>query len=259
MLELKNIHKTFQPNTPDENQLFKDFNLKVEDHEFVTVVGSNGSGKTTMLNLICGSLPLDAGEIIADGKPIHKLTEPQRYANIGRVFQDPALGTCPTMTLLENMAIADNKGRTWNLTRAVHPERIDYYRSLLRPLNLGLEDKLNVLVSSLSGGQRQAVALVMATMTPIQFLILDEHTAALDPKTAEVIMETTNHLVQEKNLSVIMVTHNLRYALEYGNRILMMHEGQVILDLKDKEKEAASVDVLLDRFNNISLEYGNSL
>ena len=176
---------------------------------------------------------------------------------IGRVFQNPAMGTCPGMTILENLSIADNKGKHYGLRRGIQKKRIDYYREQLSLLNLGLEDKLHVKVGSLSGGQRQALALLMSTMTPIDFLILDEHTAALDPKTAEVNMELTNKLVKEKKLTTIMVTHNLRYAVEYGDRLLMMHEGKAILDKNGDEKERTRVEDVLDIFNAISVERGN--
>lgn len=257
MLELKNINKYYNPGTINEMCLFDFFNLKILDQEFVSVVGSNGSGKTSMLNLICGSIPLDSGQILMNGKDISGLAEHKRNRNIGRVYQNPAMGTCPSMTILENMSIADNKGKSFNLTRGTNRQRIDYYRESLRILNLGLEDKLNVKVGSLSGGQRQAIALIMATMTPIEFLILDEHTAALDPKTADIIMELTDKVVKEKKLTTIMVTHNLRYAVEYGNRIIMMHQGNVVFDKANSEKDAMKIDDILRKFNDISIECGN--
>lgn len=218
MLELKGIHKYYNPGTVNEMCLFRGFDLKIEQGEFLSVVGSNGSGKTSMLNIICGSIPAESGQILMGGKDITKEKEFQRNARIGRVYQNPAMGTCPTMTILENMSLADNKGKIYGLGRGTNKARIEFYREQLKQLNLGLEDKLDVKVGALSGGQRQAMALLMSTMTPIEFLILDEHTAALDPKTAELIMELTDKIVKEKNLTTIMVTHNLRYAVEYGNR-----------------------------------------
>jgi putative ABC transport system ATP-binding protein len=167
------------------------------------------------------------------------------------------MGTCPNMTIMENMSLADNKGKPYNLGRCVHKKRKAVYQEMLRPLNLGLEDKMDVKVGSLSGGQRQAMALLMSTMTPIEFLILDEHTAALDPKTAEINMQLTDQVIKEKKLTSIMVTHNLRHAIEYGNRILMMHQGKIILDKKGKEKENMNVDEVLTLFNEISIECGN--
>lgn len=257
MLELKGIHKYYQPGTVNEMCLFQGFDLQVQEQEFVSVVGSNGSGKTSMLNIICGSIPVEAGKIYMNGTDITKEKEYRRNRRIGRVYQNPAMGTCPSMTILENMSLADNKGKLFGFGRGTNKERISYYRELLKKLGLGLEDKLDVKVGSLSGGQRQAMALLMSTMTPIDFLILDEHTAALDPKTAELIMELTDQIVREKKLTTIMVTHNLRYAVAYGNRLLMMHQGEVVLDLKGKEKAEASVESILKVFNEISIECGN--
>lgn len=257
MLELKNIYKYYNPGTVNEMCLFQDFNFTVNEGEFVSVVGSNGSGKTSMLNIICGSIPVESGSILLDGRDITKEKEFRRNERIGRVYQNPALGTCPSMTILENMSLADNKGKRYGLGRGVNKNRVDAYREMLRPLNLGLEDKMNVKVGSLSGGQRQAMALLMSTMTPIEFLILDEHTAALDPKTAEIIMELTGKIVKEKKLTTIMVTHNLRYAVEYGNRLVMMHQGEAVIDCCGKEKEALDIDTLLEKFNEISIECGN--
>lgn len=257
MLELKNIYKYYNPGTLNEMCLFQDFSLTVEDGQFVSVVGSNGSGKTSMLNIICGSIPIESGSIVLDGKDITREKEFRRNQRIGRVYQNPAMGTCPSMTILENMSLADNKGKRYGLGRGTNKARISYYQELLRPLNLGLEDKMDVKVGSLSGGQRQAMALLMSTMTPIEFLVLDEHTAALDPKTAEIIMELTDKIVREKKLTTIMVTHNLRYAVEYGDRLLMMHQGENVIDCAGAEKQAVSIDDILVKFNEISIECGN--
>lgn len=257
MLELQNITKIYNPGTVTEQCLFSDFNLTVSDGQFVSVVGSNGSGKTSMLNIICGSMPVQAGKVVVGGKDITKMNEYKRYAFMGRVYQNPSMGTCPSMTILENMALADNKGKSFNLTGGVDKRRKDFYCNLLAPLGLGLEDKMNVKVGALSGGQRQAMSLLMATMTPIDFLILDEHTAALDPKTADKIMQLTDEIVRQKNLTAIMVTHNLRFAVEYGDRLLMMDKGNVVLDKAGEEKKTATVDELLHLFNAISIECGN--
>lgn len=257
MLELKHIYKYYNPGTINEMCLFQDFNLTVGNGEFVAVVGSNGSGKTSLLNLICGSIPVDSGSVSINGEDITNQKEYRRMNKIGRVFQDPSVGTCPTMTILENLALADNKGKRYGLGFGVQKKREEHYRELLRSLNLGLEDKLHVKVGALSGGQRQAMSLFMSTMTPIDFLILDEHTAALDPKTAEINMELTDKVVREKALTSIMVTHNLRYAIEYGSRIIMMHQGKIILDKSGEEKRTLRVEDVLELFNEISIECGN--
>ena len=257
MLELRDITKIYNPGTVTEQTLFDRFSLTVEDGQFVSIVGSNGSGKTSLLNIICGSIGIEGGDVLMDGKSISKLKDYQRYASMGRVYQDPSAGTCPNLTVLENLSLADNKGKPFGLGRGINRRRVADYREQLSSLGLGLEDKLDVRMGALSGGQRQAVALLMATMTPLRFLILDEHTAALDPKTAEVIMALTDKVVREKQLTAMMVTHNLRYAAEYGDRILMMRQGQVVLDRAGADKAATSMDDLLAMFNKISLETGN--
>lgn len=257
MLELKNITKVYNPGTVQETVLFRDFSLTVADGSFVSVVGSNGSGKTSMLNIVCGSIPVEGGKIFMDGKDITKMREFRRYERMGRVYQNPAMGTCPSMTILENLAMADNKGKRYGLGRGINRRRTDAYRAMLEELGLGLEDKLGVTVGSLSGGQRQTLALLMATMNPIDFLILDEHTAALDPKTAEIVMELTARVVREKHLTTLMVTHNLRHAVEYGDRMIMMHQGHIVLDRKGAEKAATRVEDVLELFNEISVECVN--
>lgn len=257
MLEVKNIRKIYNPGTVQEKCLFDDFSLSIPDGQFVSVVGSNGSGKTSLLNLICGSIQPDGGQILMQGRDIRKDSEHVRARKIGRVYQNPAMGTCAQMTILENLSLADFKGKPAGLHRGTDRRRIDAYREMLRPLGLGLEDMLSARVGTLSGGQRQALALLMSTMTPISFLILDEHTAALDPKTADIIMELTGRVVREKQLTAIMVTHNLRYAVEYGDRILMMHQGHAVLDKAGEEKQAVRIDDLLKIFNGISIECGN--
>ena len=257
MLELRNIVKIYQGGTVNETCLFNDFSLTIPDRQFVCVVGSNGSGKTSLLNIICGSIPIDEGQVLIGGENITHMPEHKRHRRIGRVYQNPALGTCPSMTILENMSMADNKGKPFNLRRCVNRKKTEEYRAMLAQLGLGLEDKLGVQVGSLSGGQRQAMALLMSTMTPIEFLILDEHTAALDPKTAEIIMQLTGRIVAQKQLTTIMVTHNLRYAVEYGDRVLMMHQGHAELDLSGEARRNLRVEDLLTRFNEISIECGN--
>ena len=257
MLKLNKVNKYYNPGTVNEMCLFEDYELEIDKGEFVSIVGSNGSGKTSMLNIICGRIGVDSGRIMIDDRDITHMPEYKRASFIGRVYQNPALGTCPDMTILENMSLADAKGGRFDLRRGTDKGRIAYYQELLRGLGLGLENKLSVKVGSLSGGQRQAMALLMSTMTDIDFLILDEHTAALDPKTADLIMELTDRIVREKQLTTLMVTHNLRYAADYGDRLIMMHEGKNVLDLKGEEKRRTTVEDLLSSFNAISIECGN--
>ena len=257
MLEIRDITKVYNPGSVTEHRLFENFSLTVEEGQFVSIVGSNGSGKTSLLNIICGSIPIEGGDVLVDGTSISRLKDYQRYVSMGRVYQNPAAGTCPNLTMLENLSLADNKGKSFNLRRGVDRKRAEGYREQLRSLGLGLEDHLDVKMGALSGGQRQAVALLMATMTPLRFLILDEHTAALDPKTADAVMTLTDRVVREKKLTALMVTHNLRYAVEYGDRVLMMNQGHVVLDRAGKEKKNTSIDSILGMFNQISIECGN--
>lgn len=257
MIEFQHIVKKFNVGTPDETILFDDFNLKIEKGQFVSVVGSNGSGKTTMLNLLCGTMPVDAGDIIVGQKNVTRMTEYARARYIGRVFQDPQKGGAANLTILENMALADNKNKHFSLGRAISKKRESYYRSLLESCQMGLEDRLNIPVGSLSGGQRQALALVIANMSDIDILILDEHTAALDPNSSEHIMELTDRFVRENKITTLMVTHNLRHAVSYGNRMIMMDKGQIILDRSGEEKEKTTIDDVLHIFNEISIECGN--
>ena len=257
MLTLKQISKHYNPGSVNELCLFRGFDFTIEEGEFVSVVGSNGSGKTSLLNIICGSIDVDGGCILVNGQDITGQKDYVRQRKIGRVYQDPAKGTCPSMTILENMSLADNKGRHYGLGKGVNKGRVSEYREILSQLGLGLEDKLHTQVGALSGGQRQALALLMSTMTPVDFLILDEHTAALDPKTAQIIMELTDKIVREKQVTTIMVTHNLRYAVEYGSRLVMMHEGTVILDKSGQEKRKIDTEEIMRIFNRISVECGN--
>ena len=257
MLELKDICKVYNPGSVNEMCLFDKFNLTIDQGSFVSIVGSNGSGKTSMLNIVCGSIPIDSGEVRINGKNINGKKDFCRYQTIGRVYQNPSMGTCPHMTILENMSLADNKGKSFGLSKGVNRKHLDFYKEQLSVLGLGLENKMDTLVGALSGGQRQAVSLIMATLTPLDFLILDEHTAALDPKTAELIMELTDKVVKEKHLTTMMVTHNLRYAVEYGDRLLMLDKGQIVLDKAGADKAAISVEDILHLFNTISIECGN--
>ncbi len=257
MLELNNITKRFNVGTVDESTVFDHFNFKVNKGDFVSLIGSNGSGKTTLLNLICGSLKPDSGKILFNGKDITHISEFKRAKIIGRVFQEPRVGTCADLTILENMALADNKNKSFGLGRCVNKKRIDYYKSLVEQCNMGLENRMGVQVGTLSGGQRQALALVIANMTNVDLLILDEHIAALDPKSSEIVMKLTNDLVLKNNITTMMVTHNLRFAAEYGNRLVMMHSGNAILDIREEEKKNTKVEDLLKIFDEISIETGN--
>lgn len=257
MLKLNSIHKTYNSGSINETKLFTEFNLEVHEGDFISIIGSNGSGKSSLLNIISGSITIDEGTLLLRDKNISRMKEHNRSRYMGRVFQNPSLGTCPSMTIMENMALAENKGKPFHLAWGVKKEKADGYRQMLARLNLGLEDKLHVPVGALSGGQRQALALLMSAMYRPDLLLLDEHTAALDPKTSEVIMELTNEIVQEQKVTTIMVTHNLRFAVEYGNRLIMMHQGAIILDISGREKQEKKIDDLLGIFNEISIECGN--
>lgn len=256
-LKFESISKTFNRDSVNEARVFDNFSLTIRKHEFVSIVGSNGSGKTTILNLLCGSFPLDGGKIVLDGNDITALKEYQRAAFIGRVFQAPDKGTCPSLTILENMSLADNKSKRFGLTMSVDRKRSDYYRQKLELLHLGLENRIEQPVGTLSGGQRQALALLMCTMTPIELLVLDEHTAALDPASSENVMQLTEALVSESKITTLMVTHNLRHAVEHGNRLVMMHAGTAVVDFDGEKKQSTKVSDLLKVFNEISVECGN--
>lgn len=257
MLRLENIGKVFNEGTIDEKVLFSGFNLSIKKGEFVAVVGSNGSGKTTMLNIISGDVSPDTGNVFLENEEITKKKNFVRAKKIARVFQNPAIGTCPSMTIFENMSIADNKGKRFGLSAGLNAKRKDFYCDQLKILGMGLENRMNTKAGTLSGGQRQAMALIMATMSAPELLLLDEHTAALDPKSGDTVMELTEKIVKEKEITTLMVTHNLRYAVEYGTRAIMMHEGNVVLDISGEEKTNYSIDNYLKMFNEISIECGN--
>lgn len=252
MLEVKNVHKTFFAGTANEKKALRGVTFTLEDGDFCTVIGSNGAGKSTTLNAIAGAFPIDSGSIVIDGTDITKMPEYKRAAFIGRVFQDPMMGTAPSMWIEENLALAARRGQRRGLSWGVTKEEKEQYRELLGGLGLGLESRLTTKVSTLSGGQRQALTLLMATLKRPKLLLLDEHTAALDPKTAAKVMELTDRIVREGQLTTLMITHNMRDAIQYGNRLIMLHDGHVILDIAGEEKEKLTVPDLLEQFTKAS-------
>ena len=254
MLELKNIYKTFNAGTVNEKQALKGIDLTLEDGDFVTVIGGNGAGKSTMLNAIAGVWPVDEGQIIIDGKDVTKLPEHKRAAFLGRVFQDPMNGTAATMGIEENLALALRRGQSRTLRAGIKASEREVYKRLLSTLGLGLENRLTSKVGLLSGGQRQALTLLMATLKKPKLLLLDEHTAALDPKTAAKVLETTEMIVNRDHLTTLMITHNMKDAITHGNRLIMMMEGKVILDIRGEEKKKLTVEDLLHKFEEVSGE-----
>ena len=257
MLKLSHVKKTFNKGTVTEKRALTGVDLTLNDGDFVTVIGGNGAGKSTLLNMIAGVYPLDSGVIELDGTDISRLSESQRAKYLGRVFQDPMRGTAADMQIAENLALAKRRGQRRGLSWGVTKAEKDEYVELLKRLDLGLDTRLNAKVGLLSGGQRQALTLLMATLTRPRLLLLDEHTAALDPKTASKVLNLTEEIVDENHLTTLMVTHNLRYAVEYGDRILMMDRGHVVLDRAGEEKKNTSIDDILSIFNRISMECGN--
>ena len=252
MLEIKDIYKTFNPGTVNEKAALCGLSLKLEEGDFVTVIGGNGAGKSTMLNAIAGVWPLDAGQIIIDGEDVTNLPEHKRAALIGRVFQDPMMGTAPTMQIDENMALAQKRGMKRGLKANLSKADTDKFKELLKILDLGLEERLTSKVGLLSGGQRQALTLLMATLVKPKVLLLDEHTAALDPKTAAKVLEATELVVKKDNLTTIMITHNMKDAIAHGNRLVMMNDGKIILDIRGEEKKKLTVESLLHEFEKVS-------
>lgn len=254
MLQINNIYKTFNAGTVNEKMALKGLSLTLEDGDFVTVIGGNGAGKSTMLNAIAGVWPVDQGSILIDGIDVSKLQEYKRAKFLGRVFQDPMTGTAATMEIEENLALALRRGERRTLRVGIKEKEREHYRELLKTLGLGLEDRMTSKVGLLSGGQRQALTLLMATLKKPKLLLLDEHTAALDPKTAAKVLETTDMIVNRDHLTTLMITHNMKDAIEHGNRLIMMMDGRIILDIRGEEKKKLTVQDLLHKFEEASGE-----
>ncbi len=248
MLDVKNIRKTFNPGTVNEKTALNGVSLTLGDGEFVTVIGGNGAGKSTLLNAVAGVWPVDSGSISIGGADVTKLPEHKRAKYIGRVFQDPMMGTAATMQIEENMALAARRGRARTLRPGITQDEREHYREMLKILDLGLEDRLTSKVGLLSGGQRQALTLLMAALRKPDLLLLDEHTAALDPKTAAKVLEATERIVQKDKLTTLMITHNMRDAIVHGNRLIMMYEGRIALDISGEDKKKLTVEDLLAKF-----------
>ena len=252
MLELKNIYKTFNPGTINAKTALNGLNLTLNDGDFVTVIGGNGAGKSTMLNAIAGVFSVDSGSIVIDGQDVTRLSEHKRAALLGRVFQDPMMGTAPTMMIEENLALAARRGQRRGLMWGITAAERTSYKELLRKLDLGLEDRLTSKVGLLSGGQRQALTLLMASLKQPKLLLLDEHTAALDPKTAAKVLELSDQIVSENHLTTLMITHNMKDAIAHGNRLIMMDAGRVVVDISGEEKKKLTVPDLLALFSSAS-------
>ena len=252
MLDIKDIFKTFNAGTVNEKQALRGVSLHLAPGDFVTVIGGNGAGKSTLLNSVSGALELDAGQICIDGVDVTHLPEHKRAKFIGRVFQDPMMGTAATMQIEENLALAARRGKPRGLRPGITKAEREMYKEELKILDLGLEDRMTVRVGLLSGGQRQALTLLMATLQKPKLLLLDEHTAALDPKTAAKVLEVTQRIVERDNLTTLMITHNMRDAIAYGNRLIMMYDGEVLLDVSGEEKKNLTVEQLLDLFSKAS-------
>lgn len=248
MLELINISKTFNAGSIDEKKALSNINLKVNDGDFITIIGSNGAGKSTLFNMIAGTFLTDEGTILLDNEDITFQKEHQRYKKIGRLFQDPRLGTCPDLTIIENMGLAYLQSRNRKLLSSLNKQDKEEIKKILSQLDMGLEDRLDTPIGLLSGGQRQALTLLMATLTKPQLLLLDEHTAALDPITAEKVLVLTKKIVEENKITTLMITHNMHQALELGNRTLMMKDGKIVFDCENEERSKYTVDDLLIKF-----------
>ena len=252
MLEIRDIYKTFNPGTVNEKRALNGVSLTLNDGDFVTVIGGNGAGKSTLLNAVAGVWGVDAGSILIDGQEMTRLPEHKRAKYIGRVFQDPMMGTAATMQIEENLALAARRGESRTLRSGITRGEREKYRELLKILDLGLENRLTTKVGLLSGGQRQALTLLMATLKRPKLLLLDEHTAALDPKTAAKVLETTEKIVSRDQLTTLMITHNMRDAIAHGNRLIMMYDGKIVVDVSGEEKKKLTVEDLLAKFGQAS-------
>lgn len=252
MLDIINVEKTFNPGTINEKKALNGINLHLDEGDFVTVIGGNGAGKSTMLNMIAGVYPVDCGNIIIDGIDVTRLPEFKRAKYLGRVFQDPMTGTAADMQIEENLALAARRGKRRTLWPGITAKERKEYQELLKILDLGLENRLTAKVGLLSGGQRQALTLLMATLKKPKLLLLDEHTAALDPKTAKKVLDITEEIVEKNNLITVMITHNMADAIRIGNRLIMMHEGRIIVDVKGEEKKKLTIEQLLQMFEQSS-------
>ena len=252
MLKLEHLYKTFNPGTINQKVALSDLSLHLNPGDFVTVIGGNGAGKSTMLNAIAGVWAVDSGRIILDGQDVTALPEHKRAKLIGRVFQDPMMGTAPNMQLEENLALAMRRGQRRGLGWGVTKAEREVYREKLKTLNLGLEDRMTVKVGLLSGGQRQALTLLMASLQKPKLLLLDEHTAALDPATAAKVLELSDRIIAENQLTALMITHNMSDAIKHGNRLIMMNEGKIILDISGEEKKQLTKQMLMDKFAEVA-------
>ena len=252
MLKIENVYKVFNAGTVNEKIALKDLNLELKEGEFVTVIGGNGAGKSTMLNSVAGVFGVDSGKILIDGVDVTMLPEYKRAKYIGRVFQDPMMGTAATMQIEENLALAARRGQSRTLRIGITKADREFYREQLKILDLGLEDRMTAKVGLLSGGQRQALTLLMATLKQPKLLLLDEHTAALDPKTAAKVLEATQRIVEKSGLTTLMITHNMRDAIAYGNRLIMMYDGHIVVDVSGEEKKKLTVEQLLGLFSRAS-------
>ncbi len=248
MIKISNLYKTFFSELGTEKEVFKNLNLEVNDGDFITIIGSNGAGKSTLLNVLNGQVIPDKGEIVLNNVDITNVERHKRAKWISQVYQNPSQGTAPSMTVLENLSMAKNKGKKFNFTFGLDVKNIEFYKKQLATIGLGLENQLFTQVGLLSGGQRQCLSLIMATLNHPDILLLDEHTAALDPQTSEIILQKTREIIERNNITSLMITHNMQDAIDYGNRLIMLHAGEVIFDIKGEEKKKLTVEKLLEMF-----------